>query len=88
MRKLSRRRFLKGALDGGVVTIALPLLDIFLNDNGTAFADGMPIPTRFGTWSWGLGMSKSIFVPKKTGPDFDLPEEIAALASVKKHINI
>ena len=88
MRKLSRRRFLKGALDGGVVTIALPLLDIFLNDNGTAFADGMPIQTRFGTWSWGLSMSKSIFVPKKTGPDFDLPEEIAALASVKKHINL
>ena len=88
MGKLNRRRFLKGALNGGVVTVALPLLDIFLNDHGTAFADDAPIPTRFGTWSWGLGMSESIFVPKRTGPDFDLPEEIAALAPVQQHINL
>ena len=88
MSKLSRRRFLKGTLSGGIVTLGLPLLDVFLNENGTALADGLPIPMRFGTWSWGLGMSKEIFVPNKTGPDFDLPEEIAALAPVQKHINL
>ena len=88
MKKLNRRKFLKGALNGGVITVGLPLLDIFLNDNGTAYADGTPIPMRFGTWSWGLGMSESIFVPKKTGANFDLPEEIAALAPIQDHINL
>ena len=81
MKKLNRRKFLKGALNGGVITVGLPLLDIFLNDNGTAYADGTPIPMRF-------GMSESIFVPKKTGANFDLPEEIAALAPIQDHINL
>jgi hypothetical protein len=88
MSKLSRRRVLKGMLNGSVVSIALPLLDCFLNENGTALASGVPIPQRFGTWSWGLGMSEAIFVPKKTGPNFDLPPEIAALAPVQEHINL
>ena len=85
---LSRRRFLRGTLKGGAVSVGLPLLNVFLNDNGTAYADGMPIPLRFGTWSWGLGMSESIFVPTKTGANFDLPEEIAALAPVQEHLNL
>ena len=33
-------------------------------------------------------MSESIFVPKKTGANFDLPDEIAALAPVQEHINL
>lgn len=86
--ELSRRRFLRGTLKGATVSVGLPLLDLFLNDSGTALASGAPIPMRFGTWSWGLGMSESVFVPKKTGPDFDLPEEIAALAPIQKHINL
>ena len=88
MAGLSRRRFLRGTLGGGVVTIGLPLLDCFLNESGTALASGASIPMRFGTWSWGLGMSEAIFVPKKTGANFDLPEEIAALAPVQQHINL
>ncbi len=88
MSKISRRRFLRGTLEGGAVTVALPFLNCFLNDNGTALASGAPIPMRFGTWSWGLGMSEAIFVPKKTGPGFDLPPEIASLATVQQHINL
>jgi len=88
MSKLSRRRVLKGMLNGSVVSIALPFLDCFLNESGTALASGVPIPQRFGTWSWGLGMSEAIFVPKKTGANFDLPPEIASLAPVQKHINL
>jgi len=88
MSKLSRRRFLKGTLNGSAVTIALPFLDCFLNENGTALASGAPIPMRFGTWSWGLGMSKAIFVPKKTGTNFDLPPEIEMLAPIQQHINL
>lgn len=88
MSKLSRRRVLRGMLNGSAVTIALPFLNCFLNENGTALASGAPIPQRFGTWSWGLGMSEAVFVPKKTGPNFDLPMEIASLAPVQEHINL
>ncbi len=88
MNKLSRRRVLRGVLDGSAVSIALPFLNCFLNEHGTALASGAPLPTRFGTWSWGLGMSEAIFVPKKTGPYFDLPLEISSLRPVQKHINL
>jgi hypothetical protein len=73
---------------GAAVNVALPLLNCMLNTNGTALADGKPMPVRFGTWGWGLGMNSSVFVPKKYGADFDLPEEISALEPIKKHINL
>ncbi len=85
---LSRRRVLKGMLNGSAVTVGLPLLDCFLNNNGTAFANGEPLPLRYGTWFWGLGIAKNAFVPKKIGADYDLPDEIAPLAPVKDKINV
>jgi hypothetical protein len=85
---LNRRRMLKGMLGGSAVSVGVPLLNMFLNGNGNALANGAPIPVRFGTWVWGLGMNDAIFTPKKTGRDFDLPEEIASLKDVKKHINL
>jgi hypothetical protein len=75
-------------LNGGATFVALPLLDCFLDGNGSALASSRPIPLRFGTWTWGLGMSEAVFVPKKTGPHFDLPPEIAPLKPVQKHINL
>ena len=84
MSKLNRRTVLRGIVGGAAVNVALPLLNCMLNTNGTALADGKPMPIRFGTWGWGLGMNQSIFVPKKYGEDFDLPEEISALAPIKK----
>ncbi|MFK8043255.1 DUF1552 domain-containing protein [Congregibacter sp.] len=88
MSRLNRRRFLRGTLQGAAVSVALPFLDAFLDGNGKALASGRSIPTRFGTWSWGLGMNRDVFVPKKTGANFDLPPEIAPLASVQQHINL
>ncbi|MBD24180.1 MAG: hypothetical protein CMG46_04155 [Candidatus Marinimicrobia bacterium] len=88
MTNFNRRRVLRGMLNGGAVTVALPLLNCFLNSNGTALANGTPLPIRFGTWAWGLGMNKDIFVPKKVGADFDLPEEISMLAPIRQHINL
>lgn len=63
--KITRRRVLRGMLGGAAVTVGLPFLECFLNANGTALASGTPIPTRFGTWFWGLGMNPSVFVPKR-----------------------
>src|SRR5690606_27495556 len=85
---INRRRVLHGMLNGTAVSVGLPLLNCFLNENGTALASGAAMPVRFGTWFWGLGGNNEIFVPKNTGPDFDLPEEIASLAPVKQHINM
>jgi len=75
-------------LNGSAVTVALPLLNCMLNENGTAFADESPLPVRFGTWFWGLGMAQRIFVPKKVGAGYDLLEENAMLAPVKDKINL
>jgi hypothetical protein len=88
MTGLNRRRVLRGMVGGGAVTVGLPLLNCFLNGNGTALAMGQPLPVRFGTWMWGLGMTKSVFQPKKYGAGYDLPEEIAALKDVRDHINL
>lgn len=88
LESLGRRRFLRGMLNGGVVTLGLPLLNCFLNENGTAMANGAPLPVRFGTWSWGLGMNSKVFIPTKLGADFDLPEELVALSAVRQHLNL
>jgi hypothetical protein len=88
LQSLSRRRVLRGMLNGGVVTLGLPLLNCFLNENGTALASGAPLPLRFGTWFWGLGMNSQVFIPKTVGANYDLPEELSALAPVKDHINV
>ena len=88
LESIGRRRVLRGILNGGAVTLGLPLLNCFLNDNGTAMASGAPLPLRFGTWFWGLGMNSSVFVPKTVGANYDLPEELAALSRVREHINL
>src|SRR5689334_15015355 len=88
MQGLNRRRVLRGMLNGGAVTLALPLLDCFLNNNGTALADGSAMPIRFATWYWQLGMAKAVFVPKKLGANYDLPEEIACFAPIQQHMNL
>jgi hypothetical protein len=83
-----RRRVLRGMLNGAAVLVALPLLDCFLDANGTALASGAKIPVRFGTWSWGLGMNKQIFTPTKVGMNYDLPEQIASWGAVRQHISL
>lgn len=88
MTALTRRRVLRGLLNGGAVTVGLPLLNCFLNNNGNAYADGTPLPVRYGTWLWGLGMSKNVFVPKITGAGYDLPEELVALKNVRDQVNL
>ncbi len=88
MNKVNRRRVLRGLLNGGAVTVALPLLDCFLDGNGQALANGKPMPVRFGTWFWGCGMNAKIFTPKTFGTSWDLPEEILPLKSVRQHINL
>ena len=51
MTTISRRMVLRGAMRGAAIGVSLPLLNAFLNTNGTAIAQtGQRIPVRFGTW--------------------------------------
>jgi len=88
MYRFNRRRILRGMLGGSAVTVALPLLNCFLDGNGQALADGKPMPVRFGTWYWALGMDKSIFKPKKVGAGFEPTEELDALKDLRQHFNV
>ena len=51
----SRRDALRGTVGGAAISVAMPFLDCFLNDGGTALASGAPMPLRFGTWFWSMG---------------------------------
>lgn len=87
--KLDRRMALRGAVNGMAVAIGLPLLDIFLDGNGTAMAaTGAPVPIRFGTWFWGLGVNPPRWFPSKVGADYDLKVESEPLAPLKHKVNI
>ena len=87
-RKISRRTVLRGMLGGAAVSVGLPLFDCFLNGNGTALAQGAPLPVRFGTWFWGCGMNPDRWVPATEGDDYELPPELEVLAGVKEHISV
>jgi hypothetical protein len=88
MSRYGRRRFLRGTLGGGAVTLALPFLDCFLDTNGTALADGAPLPIRFGTWIQALGLNPGLWEPEKVGPGYDMRDQLKALAPYKDKINI
>jgi len=89
---ISRRSFmLRGVLGGGAVAVGIPILDAFLNDNGSAFAatvGGGRLPVRFGTWFWGCGMIPERWVPQKTGTDYDLPPQLEPIRAVQQHVTI
>ena len=87
-RTISRRTVLRGMVGGAAVSLGLPLLDCFLNDNGTALAQGAPLPLRFGTWFWGCGMNPDRWVPDTEGADYDLPPELDALTDVREHVSV
>jgi Protein of unknown function (DUF1552) len=89
-RKANRREMLRGTIAGAAVGVALPFLDCFLTENGTALAaTGAPLPVRFGTWYWGLGHTPGhAIVPKtQTGPGIGFLEETKALKPWEKYIN-
>jgi len=85
----TRRRVLQGMLAGSAVSVGLPLLDAFLNDNGTALAaTGAPLPTRFGTWYWVCGLCPGRWEPKEVGTGYQLPELLKSFEPVKAQVSI
>ena len=91
--RLNRRSLLRGMIGGASVSLGLPLLDSLLNENGTAFADGTPIPVRFGTYFWGLGLTDTPaggtrWVPRTTGPGYEITPELEAIAALKDKVSV
>lgn len=75
---LSRRAVLRGTIAGATVSLALPRLDIMLNDHGTAYADDSNIPTRFLMLFHGNGYLTERWIPSATGQNFALPTSLQA----------
>ena len=85
----NRRTLLRGMLGGSAAAVTLPLLDCFLDTNGQALAaTGQPIPVRFGTYFYGCGLNRPIWVPDKVGADYDLKSQISSLEPFKKKVNV
>jgi len=79
----TRRFLLRGLLHGSAAVMSLPFLDCFLDSNGEAIAaTGSAIPTRFGTFFWGCGLTKALYLPKTSGANY---EDMPQLASLKPH---
>ena len=84
-----RRFLLRGLFRGTAVSLALPFLDCFLDSKGQALAaTGARIPTRFGTFFWGCGLTKELYLPKKTGLDYEATPQLASLQPYRKKINL
>lgn len=85
---LSRRTMLRGSLGIGVASVGLPLLEIMLNDNGTALAGGAALPQQFITWFMGNGFRLERLEPTQTGADFTLTEELAPFSNVESYLKV
>ncbi|HEY9545093.1 MAG TPA: DUF1552 domain-containing protein [Solimonas sp.] len=89
MNNMSRRKVLRGIVNGVAVGVALPLLDCFLLSDGQALAaTGQRIPTRFGTWVWGCGFIPEKWVPTTTGSDYAMPADLAPLEPYRDRLAI
>jgi hypothetical protein len=88
-RLASRRRVLRGVLGGSAVTVGLPFLNCFLNESGTALAaTGKELPTCFGTWFQGLGLSPGFWEPDVAGAIQQMPLQLEPLAAFKNKLNV
>lgn len=89
MKKLNRRTMLRGMLGGAAVSVALPILDCFLDVNGRAFAaTGERLPVRFGTWIWGCGHIPERWIPTETGTSFAMPPDLEPLEPYRDKLAI
>jgi hypothetical protein len=68
--------------------VGVPLLEAALNRNGTAYADGVALPIRFGTFFWGNGVKLDRWTPAATGAGWKPTEELAPLAALQNDITV
>lgn len=86
-KQIDRRRVLRGVVAGGLsTTLGLPILDIMLNNHGTAYAAGEPLPQRFGVWYWSGGIEHAKWIPDATGANWVAKRHLEPFAAVKKYV--
>ena len=94
MSRFTRRSILRGALGGTAVCVGIPTLDIFLDGNGKAYADGAKLPLRFGTYFWGLGLTPTVdggsrWIPKEAGGNqWTLTPQLKSLQGLEKKVSV
>jgi hypothetical protein len=85
----TRRFLLRGLLHGSAAAMSLPFLDCFLDSKGEAVAaTGSAIPTRFGTFFWGCGLTKTLYLPKTSGANYEDMPQLASLKPYKSKLNL
>jgi hypothetical protein len=76
---------------GATVSIPLPLLEIMLNESGTAYAQtAAPVLPLYVTWFFGNGSLPGRWKPAKTGSGsaWDLSPQLQPLASFKSYLTV
>ncbi len=76
---------------GAAVTIPLPLLEIMLNESGTALAQpNAPVSPLYVTWFFGNGTLPGRWKPARTGSGsaWELSPELQPLAALKSHLTV
>ncbi|HEV7693211.1 MAG TPA: DUF1552 domain-containing protein [Hyphomonadaceae bacterium] len=87
--RFNRRSILRGMVNGTAIGVSLPLLDMFLNSNATAQTNGAPLPTRFASFFWGLGLTPTRWEPKTVGAGYEAPPQLAFLkGSIKDRASV
>jgi Protein of unknown function (DUF1552) len=85
---LTRRKVLRGMLGGTAVSVALPFLDCFLNERGTALASGAPLPPVFGSWFQNLSLNPGRWKPDRVGAGFQNNIELKVLDPFRERMNV
>lgn len=86
-RRVGRRTLLRGFAYGSAIGIGLPVLETMLDSHGRAFADGTPLPKRFGVFFWGNGVRLAQYTPSTTGA-YTLSDTLQPLANVRDYVSI
>jgi hypothetical protein len=86
---MNRRTLLRGAMAGAAITVGLPVLDCFLNGNGTALAaTGKELPLVFGTWFQALSFTPGRWLPDQVGKGYESKVELQPLDKFKDRMNL
>ncbi len=70
------------------MAIGLPRLGIMLDGNGEAYAQGTPLPRRFGMWTSANGVHLKRWIPTTTGANYEMSEQLAPLAPVREYMTV
>ncbi|KRQ95420.1 DUF1552 domain-containing protein [Bradyrhizobium valentinum] len=87
--KIDRRFLLRGTCQGALAVMGLPFLDCFLDSKGEALAaTGRPLPTRFNTFFFGLGLTSQLWIPKTAGKEWEMTSQLKPLEPYRAKLNV